>query len=314
MRTRTHKRKKSSFLILPIIILAIALSFGAVYLGLDTVSSNVTGSSTTEDAGEKLSVRKIKENDIYSRYTSLIDVSTGKVLFEKNGDEKCYPASLTKIMTAIIAIENNDNINSRTSIDSKTLSALIAENASMAGYNSGENTTVEDLLYGCILASGADACSGLAKVTSGSETGFVEKMNQKAAELGMDDTHFTNTTGLHDDDHYTTANDLGKLLNYALKNKTFREVFTSQSRNIKTDKREFTVRSTFFSEYNGGVKGVEIKGAKTGTTYAAGNCLASYVKANGKKYILITANAPIGGSRQPFSFDDLDYVFASGTK
>lgn len=312
MRVQKHRKKKLSFISLFIVILALLMSFTAVYVGLDTVYSNVKGSST--DASSYFDSTKVKDKKLNSKYVSLLDMNTGKIILDRNGDTRCYPASLTKIMTAIIAIENNSDIYKNTSIDSNTISTLAVQNASMAGYWANEYTTIEDLLYASILASGADASLGLANATSGSESSFVDLMNKKAKELNMSNTNFTNVTGLHDSNHYSTTNDLIKLLNYALNNPTFKEIFTSASRNIRTDTREFTVRSTFFTDYSEEVKGLEVKGAKTGTTNEAGSCLASYVTINGNSFILVTTHAPINESGQPKSFEDLNYVFKKGIR
>lgn len=308
-KARKYQKTKSRVKFFLVLVMAVFVSFVAVYYGLDMAISTVNGTgSTSSSSGSYINTSKIKNKNLYSENVVLIDAESGQQLFEKNGDSQTYPASLVKIMTVLIAIEENKNLDKTTSLSHETLAKLTSANASVAGYYANENTTIKDLLYGSMLASGADASVGLAQATTGSMDDFVKLMNKKAKKLGMDDTNYTNVTGLHNDSQYTTAEDVSKLLQYALENPTFREVFTSESRNIKTNTREFTVRSTFFSEYKGGLKDA-VLGAKTGTTYAAGSCLASYVSLSGKKYILVTTKAPIGGSTQPFSFDDLDYVF-----
>lgn len=306
-RARQQRKVRSRMIFLLVLIMAIFVSFVAVYYGLEKGISTVNGTGSKSKA--TIHPSKIKTKDIYSENVILIDAENGDELYEKNGHDRTYPASLTKIMTVLLAIEENKNLDKTTYITSYTISKLTAENASMAGYNANERTSIKDLLYGSMLASGAEASIGLAQFTSGSVDNFVELMNDKAHDLGMKDTHFTNVTGLHDDNHYTTANDVAILLKYALENPTFREVFTAKSHNIKTDNREFTVHSTFFPEYNGKLKDGMVLGAKTGTTVAAGSCLASCVTIDGHDYILVTTNAPIGESVQPFSFDDLDYIF-----
>lgn len=307
MRTNRYRRKKSFFPVIPVAIILIA-SFIAVYAGMNMITATVNGAEGSGDSIPKFSSSKIKKNNIYSKNVVLRNTQAKEDIYKKNGDEKCYPASLTKIMTALVAIEKNKNLKKEVVIDSAVINRLIVENASMAGYNPGELTSVEDLLYGCLLASGGDASVTLAQLTSGSENKFVELMNDKADELNLNNTHFTNTTGLHNDNHYTTAEDISRLLEYALKNKEFKKIFTAKSHNIKTGNREFTVNSTFFSEYKPNNKGYDVLGAKTGKTSAAGLCLATYINKNGADLVLVTINAPIGGGAQPFTFDDLDYM------
>src|SRR5699024_6501471 len=129
-----------------------------------------------------------------------------------SSDEKIYPASLTKIMTAIVAIENLPDLDEQIYLSEDMFEKLYSENASMAGFLPNEKVAAIDLIYGALLPSGAESCIGLADAIAGSEKSFVKLMNEKAEELGMNDTHFTNSTGLHDRNHYTTVNDIAKLL------------------------------------------------------------------------------------------------------
>lgn len=171
---------------------------------------------------------------------------------------------------------------------------LSSEGASTAGFSAYESVTYRDLLYGALLSSGAECCLTLSAYLGGSEEMYVQMMNEKAAELEMNNTHFTNSIGLHNYNHYSTAEDIAKLLIYALDNEEFREIFTSQSYYTETDYQPYgiTLSSTMFSEldseyFTGGV----FLGGKTGYTSEAGNCLASLARVNGKEYILITTGA-----------------------
>ena len=155
---------------------------------------------------------------------------------------------------------------------------------------------VKDLLYGSILASGAECCVALAVETAGTQSDFVAEMNRKARQLGMNQTHFTNVTGLHHDEHYSTVRDLSLLLCEALKNKTFREIFTAKRFVVQPTNRHpqgMTLTSSLFAKMSStSVKGGQILGGKTGYTQKAGLCLATLSIQNGKEYILVTTGAP----------------------
>ena len=156
---------------------------------------------------------------------------------ENRSTERIYPASLTKIVTAIVAVEETADLDASVRISEEMFAALYAEEASMAGFLPGENASLRDLLYGILLPSGAECCIAFAEYIAGSESAFVELMNQKAEELGMKHTHFVNTTGLHDREHYSTVEDISVLLRYALKNQDFREAFTSDRHSVQASEQ-----------------------------------------------------------------------------
>jgi D-alanyl-D-alanine carboxypeptidase (penicillin-binding protein 5/6) len=214
---------------------------------------------------------------------------------QKNSEEKIYPASLTKMMTAIVAIENLPDLKEEIKLTHSAFQGLYEEGASMAGFQPGEQVKAIDLLYGVLLPSGAECCIGLAVQLAGSEKAFVKMMNQKAADLGMYKTHFENTTGLHNENHYTTVKDLAILLNYALQDDTYREIYTSSRHSTPPTNKHpdgITFYSTMFKELNDqNIIGGEILGGKTGYTDEAGLCLASFAKVDKQEYILITAGA-----------------------
>ena len=164
---------------------------------------------------------------IDSKAAILVRLLDGQVVAEKEADTRIYPASMTKIMTAIIGLENISDLNQMITIDRSMYDRLYLEGASMAGFAPGDQVKAIDILYGVMLPSGAECCVGLAEYLFGSEEAFVGKMNEKAAELGMENTHFVTSTGLHDPEHYTTVRDLTKLLTYALQNETFRAIYTN---------------------------------------------------------------------------------------
>ncbi|WP_155592282.1 D-alanyl-D-alanine carboxypeptidase family protein [Lysinibacillus cavernae] len=213
----------------------------------------------------------------------------GEVLYEKNADTIIYPASLTKIMTAIVAIEMTEDLQIQTIVKPQTIAKYTAQNASMAGFNAGDFVTIEDLLYGTLLASGADATGTLADAVAGSEYEFVTLMNNKAHELGMNDTHFVNASGLHDEAHVSSVRDISKLLRYALENPVFYQMFTSKMYTTHVP-NELTIANSLFTKMPG-MEGT-IVGGKTGYTPEAGLCLASLIEKRDQQFLFITTNAP----------------------
>ncbi|SFB41453.1 D-alanyl-D-alanine carboxypeptidase (penicillin-binding protein 5/6) [Cohnella sp. OV330] len=250
-------------------------------------------------------------DSLHSTHAILVRLDDGRVLMDKNIEDRVYPASLTKIMTAILAIERIPDLKKTVKLEPDMFETLRKQNASMAGFLPGERVSAIDLLYGAMLPSGADASVGLATRVAGSESKFAKLMNGKAKAIGMTDTHFVNATGLHDPDHYTTVKDLSVLLAYALKNETFRQVFTaSRHSTAPTDLHPdgITLRSSMFKELGeSGLAGEEIVGGKTGYTEKAGLCLASLGRLHGKEYILVTTGAQ-GDRKTTEAYDIADAV------
>lgn len=153
--------------------------------------------------------RKLDLDQLHSSAGIVISLDDSKVIFQFQQDEKIFPASLTKIMTCILAIENINNLEATITLEPEIFDELYAQNASMAGFLPGENAKIIDILYGNILPSGGECSIALAEYVAGSEQAFVELMNEKAKDLGMNNTHFMNATGLHNESHYTTVKDIG---------------------------------------------------------------------------------------------------------
>ncbi len=234
----------------------------------------------------------------YSSQYLLIRSADGAVIASHHETEKTYPASLTKIMTALLAIEHTSDFSEVITIPEEIYDKIYKTGASVAGFEPGELATLEELLYGIMLPSGAECCLAYAVYIAGSEADFVSLMNQRARELGMNDTNFTNCTGLHSTDHYTTAQDLATLLRYALQNETFRRVFTAEDFFVTPSALHsdgFNLHSTLsdaLTQYKTPLpEGISILGGKTGFTSLAGLCLASLAEVNGEEYLLITLGA-----------------------
>ncbi|MFA9422945.1 MAG: D-alanyl-D-alanine carboxypeptidase family protein [Sedimentibacter sp.] len=228
----------------------------------------------------------------------LIDANTGTILAEKNADQKMYPASLTKIMTAILVIEMGD-LSDVITVDDDTPYEIEGSHIAL---EPGEILTLKDLLYALMLPSANDAALVIAKHYGGSSEEFVKLMNEKAEELGAYNTHFANPHGLHDDDHYTTAADLALITKYAMTNEIFRKIVSTekyeiQPTNKKTETRYFTnlnklIYNTSASQIL--VDGAYISpfyqyatGAKTGYTPQAGNCLIATATKDGTDLIAV---------------------------
>lgn len=237
----------------------------------------------------------ITSEEILSPYVAVINVTDNKLVAGKNAETRIYPASMTKVMTLIVAVENIDNMDNTFTMTSAIIDPLYKDSATRAGFEPGEAVTAKDLMYGLILPSGADGAVGLAEMISGSEEEFVKLMNKKCEEMGLTNTHFTNTSGLHNEDHYTTPVEMAMILQYAMENETCAEILsTYQYTTQATEKHPegILLTSTMFSRmYGNEVGGVEIKAGKTGYTQEAKHCLVSYAESYGKKYIAVTAGA-----------------------
>lgn len=254
-----------------------------------------TGSSSEAETSPDSASPAVDLSGLSSREAILLRRG-GVVLGEENADESIYPASLTKMMTVLLAAENFDDLDASVTLDEELFSPLWAANASLAGFEPGEVVTVRDLLYGAMLPSGAECCAAIAQALDGSEVAFADRMNRRARELGMENTHFVNATGLQDSDHRSTVRDLALLLDAALDNPTFREVFTAprystSPTNLHPD--GITVYSSALSLFQDADLGrMTLLGGKTGFTDEAGLCLATLAEADGAEYILVTAGAP----------------------
>mgnify|MGYP004643457317 CR=1 FL=1 len=282
----------------------------------DGVEDDESGNSTGEaaDTDQDISFSEIAQLDtLNSPYAILMDASTGEVLAEQNADTQMYPASMTKILTAVTAMESVNSLDEIVTMPYEIYATLYEEGASMAGFEAGEQASVRQLLYGVILPSGAECCIALADLIDGSESAFVQRMNEKAQALGMSSTHFVTCTGLHDAQHYSTVRDIAVLLQYALQSSDFREIFTAHSYSVAPTAQHpegFTFYSTMFQSLgDASVTGGEILGGKTGYTEEAGLCLASLAQVNGREYILVTAGAPGSHDTEPLHTIDAKAVY-----
>lgn len=232
----------------------------------------------------------VKALDIESKYITLYNLDEKKIVYSKDSDKVISIASLTKIMTSIVTIENVEDLNTKVMVPYGTNRGLIEAGAARVGFYEGSMVTYNDLLHGALLPSGADSTRAMAILVSGSEDKFVELMNAKAKELGMNNTHFVNSHGLDAAGHYSTLDDILILLKYALENETFKTIYTTK--NYTSSDGRFYMESTVQKtgrRYNVDVS--NIIGSKTGFTYDAGQCLASLLNIYDTNFLLITAGA-----------------------
>ena len=231
-----------------------------------------------------------------SLYSILIDASTGEIVASRDAKTRMYPASMTKIMTLLVAVENIKTLDDVVYVSQEAADWSYTNDGSAVNWSVGERLTVKDLLYGTILSSGADASYDLAVYVAGSQEAFVDLMNAKCEELGIaGTTHFTNCAGFYNDDHYTTAYDMAMIIKAAVENDLCREVMSAHT---------YTTPST--PEHPDGIlisnwflRRIEDKDsrglvlcAKTGFVNQSGNCAASYMISNsGRPYICVTGHA-----------------------
>ncbi len=243
----------------------------------------------------------LPNNNLQSDFACMIRASDGAILLNKNAEEKMYPASMSKIMTCIIALEKLTDLNATVTVYQEQIDPGYEQEASMAGFAANEQVRVLDLLFGVMLPSGADACEALVAAVAGTDEAFVELMNQKAAEIGMKNTHFANATGLHSDDHYTTCYDMCLLMEYAMKNSDFRNIIATPSfTTIATEQHPqgILLTSTVYQGMSTLTfpNGAVFEGGKTGTTEQALKCLASAAAFYGEEYFLVTGHASGDGN------------------
>lgn len=292
------------------ILLAAAVFFGQFLLSANNISLGSIFSQTVQLSEEgktfpswnpfipQVGGASTSRLNLSAKSALSYELNSDKLIFAKNIDEKLPMASLTKIMTAYLALE--EGIDKRYRVSKSA--ASVGEN--VMGLSEGEVLTLEELLYGLMLPSGNDAAEVIAEGSRYGREGFVEEMNKRAKDLGLNNTHFTNPSGLEGDgDQYTTAIDLLKLTKIAMENPTFRKVVGTYEIELP-----YSNNHKYFYLYNDtnlltsypGVKGV-----KTGFTWEAGLCLVTYLEQNDKKIIAVILNSQ---NRRQEMKDLLDYT------
>lgn len=236
--------------------------------------------------------------NVASTYGLFIDLDSGDILRNVNGYDRMFPASMTKVLTALVACERltPEMLDDTFTVTIDICDFAYKNDCSSVGFGENEVVTVRDLLYGTILQSGGDAALGLATYISGSQEAFVELMNNKLAELGLSQTtHFTNCVGLFDENHYTTCYDMAMIMEAAIDNELCREVmhlhtYTTSSTAVHPE--GITISNWFLRRIEDHVKGGEVYCAKTGFVNESGSCAVSYgISSEGKRYLCVTGNS-----------------------
>lgn len=249
--------------------------------GASTSDSTDNTAVTTADNDSSVTALASNSPALDATAALLVSPDSGMVLYSKNADQKRYPASTTKIMTALLTLENVSNLDETVTSEAVDFENVTAD-SSNAGILLGEQVTVRDLLYALMLPSANEAAYMLARHVGGSWEQFVDMMNDRAAELGCTGTHFCNPCGLHEDDHYTTAHDLYLIAKEAMTDVTFRDIVsTVQHRMAKTNLHEeriiYTTNQLIFSSFQPWSY-ANCLGIKTGHTSQAGNCFVGYAE------------------------------------
>lgn len=236
-------------------------------------------------------------DSLYSDYAIFIDEDAQEILFEKNGFTRMNPASMTKVLTVLVAAEQIQNLEDTFVMTQEITDYSYSHDCSAVGFSVGEKIPLKDLFYGAIMPSGADASLGLAYYVSGSQEEFVKLMNQKLVELGLSGTaHFTNCVGIYDENHYCTAYDMAIIMEAALDNEWCREVMSTK-RYTTTSTTEhpegISISNLFLRRIEDHDTGGEVICGKTGYVVQSGSCAVSYGKDHsGKEYVCVTVNAP----------------------
>ena len=259
-----------------------------------------------------LSTFAAEELKVEAEAAIIAEPITGKIIYENESEEQNYPASVTKILTAILVLENCklDDV----AICSPTALSNIPSAYVVAPLMVGEEMRVEDLLYALMLKSANDAAYVLAEHVGKTTEGFSEMMNNKAKEIGCKGTHFVNPNGVHSDNHYTTAYDMYLIAKYAMQNEEFRKIVSTEEYTLPaTNKYTATDRvmknTNYFLNKNSKFYNENVKGIKTGTTTQAGNCLVTDFEKDGIEFIAVILGAKTSDSKFTETEKMLDFAY-----
>lgn len=265
--------------------------FFTIFLAVSVVISPLTASAY-----------EVTGFNITAKAGMLVSLDTGEIMYENNIDQKLYPASITKIMTAVIMLESEKYDPDGKVVMTESVQRMISGTGSaVSNISVGEEFTQRDLMYLVVMSSAGDCSLLAAEYYAGGVDQFVALMNAKAAELGLKNTHYTNPVGLHDPEHYTTVRDIYTLSKYALKNETFKTVYATNRYIMPATNKsgERTLSTTvFLQDPNTNYYYQYATGGKTGFTDEAGRCLMSTASYNGYNYMCILMNCPANADRR----------------
>lgn len=242
---------------------------------------------------------KAVSSEVVSENAIIIEENTGNILAQRDAYARISPASMTKVLTVLVAAEHVENLDDTYTITLAETDYSYSNDCSNAGFDVDEQVTIRDLFYGTILPSGADAAVGLATYVAGSHEAFVDMMNEKLKELGLSDTaHMTNCVGLYDENHYCTVYDMAVILKEAMDNQLCREVMSAHTYNTSSTSQHpdgILLSNWFLRRIEDKECGGEVLCAKTGYVVQSGNCAASYcLDKNGNGYLCVTAHSTSG--------------------
>ncbi len=239
-----------------------------------------------------------------------LDDDSYPVVAEKNANKRKYPASLTKIVTAMVTINKVKDLSQTTTVSKNAIETLYGTGAQVAGLKIGQTVTIEELLYLTMVHSACDACEVLAEFVSGSITSFVEEMNKWVKSLGCKDTNFVNPDGLHDENHYTTPSDMAKITLAAMQSDIFNKISSTQQ--YKFGETTFIHTNYMLDKYHITYYYQYAQGIKTGSTEQAGYCVITKASKGGYNYLAIVMDSPIktlDGIKTKCSFIDAASLF-----
>ena len=327
---RTQKRRRVNYKRVALLVLCAVLVVSVAVLLFNIPSEEQNGG--TEDNNASVNIPKPQEQEpevdllptqnaatkntisnLNSTSAIFVKLSDNSIVAQQNSTERMYPASTTKLMTLLVAVEQIEDLNATFTLTYEMIDPMHEVGATVAGFCSGEVVTMTDLLYGLILPSGGDAAVALCEAVAGGEEEFARLMNEKARSLGLKNTNFVNATGLHHTNHYSTVTDMSVILGEVIKNDMCKRIlstykFKMNSTNKHPEGLEMT--STLFSYmYGTEPDGAEIIGGKTGYVDQSGYCIASFGKSTetNAEYICVTFNAP---SKYPAVYDHFDLFSA----
>lgn len=302
------------------ILLALILSVNSVAFATGkTATSNEAKTSQTQSADTENKSEKKNEFPVPNADSAIvIDTKSGDIIYALDADKKVYPAGLTNLMTAVLTVEAKD-LNDTFQVTKDVLSGITYDQPQL-GLAEGETYTIEQLLHAVILNSNNDASNALAIAVSGSVDEFVKKMNEKAKDLGLNDTNFVNPSGFHNENHYTTASDMAYLAKYALQNQAIANIaktqkYTFPPTGIRTSEKTILSTNHLVSRYKYPYHYyANATGLKSGNSTEAGYCLAATAVKNGFNVLSVIMGAPNqDANEKAYSFRDtaaiFDYVF-----
>lgn len=248
--------------------------------------------------------------NIKSEIVYVTSLDSDDVIFDRNYDKKAAPASLTKIMTALIAIENCDDLTKKYIVNQSALDTIAGTNSSTANLVAGEQLSMEQLLYCLMVPSANDAACVIAQSVCGSIKSFVDLMNKRAKELGCMGTHYSNPHGLDEDEHYSTAKDIATITKQALKYPIFEKICTTSVYTLAptnlSEERTYTSTNFMTNPYYDDYYLSYVSGIKTGTTDNAGRCIVTRASQNGYSYLAVV----MGGQNYDDSGNEINGAFS----